>query len=73
MRQVNSTSQMSPRILRDSLADKSVVVFRTPDAADDDVESLARMVEQAGGTVSGTVALTDEYVNANSAEKLLRW
>src|SRR6185312_10058426 len=34
--------QMSPRILRDSLADKSVVVFRTPDAADDDVESLSR-------------------------------
>ena len=63
--------QMSPRILRDSLADKSVVVFRTPDAADDDVESLSRMVEQAGGTVSGTVALTDEFVNANSAEKLL--
>ena len=63
--------QMSPRILRDSLAGKSVVVFRTPDAADDDVESLSRMVEQAGGTVSGTVALTDEFVNANSAEKLL--
>ena len=64
-------AQMSPRILRDSLAGKSVVVFRTPDAADDDVESLSRMVEQAGGTVSGTVALTDEFVNANSAEKLL--
>ncbi|WNG90620.1 copper transporter [Mycobacterium sp. ITM-2016-00318] len=63
--------QMAPRILRDSLAAKAVVLFRTPDAADDDVESLTRMVEQAGGTVSGTVALTDEFVNANSAEKLL--
>jgi copper transport outer membrane protein MctB len=63
--------QMAPRILRDAMADKSVVVFRTPDAEDDDVESLSRMVEQAGGTVSGTVALTDEFVNANSAEKLL--
>lgn len=63
--------QMAPRILHDSLAGKSVVVFRTPDADDDDVQSLSRMVEQAGGTVSGTVALTDEFVNANSAEKLL--
>ncbi|MGO4447172.1 copper transporter [Mycobacterium sp. 2YAF39] len=63
--------QMAPRILRDSLADKSVVVFRTPDAADDDVDALERLVAQAGGMVTGTVALTPEFVNANSAEKLL--
>ena len=29
------------------------------------------MVEQAGGTVTGTVSLTEEFVDANSAEKLL--
>jgi len=45
-------AQMSPRILRDTMGAKSVVVFRTPDASDDDVESLKRMVEQAGGTVT---------------------
>ena len=64
-------AQMAPRILRDALAGKSVVVFRTPDAADDDVDGLARLVGQAGGTVTGTVSLTPEFVNANSAEKLL--
>src|ERR1700742_5051605 len=64
-------SQMSPRILRDAMAGKSVVVFRTPDAADDDVDAVARMAEQAGGTVTGTVSLTAEFVDANSAEKLL--
>ena len=64
-------AQMAPRILRDSLAGKSVVVFRTPDAADDDVDGLARLVGEAGGTVTGTVALTPEFVNAHSAEKLL--
>ena len=32
--------QMAPRILRDTLAGKSVVLFRTPDAADDDVDSV---------------------------------
>ena len=64
-------SQMSPRILRDALTEKSVVVFRTPDASDDDVEALTRLVGQAGGTITGTVALTQEFVDANSAEKLL--
>ena len=64
-------TQMSPRILHDAMAGKSVVVFRTPDAADDDVDALSRMVEQAGGTVTGTVSLTAEFVDANSAEKLL--
>src|SRR5262249_22491283 len=64
-------SQMSTRILRDSLAGKSVVMFRTPDAADDDVEALSRMVQQGGGSVVGTIALTEEFVDANSAEKLL--
>ena len=54
-----------------TLAGKSVVVFRTPDAKDDDVDALSRMVGQAGGTVTGTVALTQEFVDANSAEKLL--
>ena len=62
---------MSPRILRDTMSGKSVVVFRTPDAEDDDVDALSRMVEQAGGTVTGTVSLTEEFVDANSAEKLL--
>ncbi|RAV05933.1 channel-forming protein [Mycolicibacterium sp. GF69] len=64
-------AQMSPRILRDTLLDKSVVLFRTPDAADDDVDAVARLVGQAGGTVSGTVALTQQFVQANAAEKLL--
>jgi hypothetical protein len=64
-------AQMSPRILRDTMADKSVVVFRTPDAGDDDVEAITRLVGEAGGAVTGTVALTQEFVDANSAEKLL--
>ena len=64
-------AQMSPRILRDAMAGKSVVMFRTPDASDDDVDSLTRTVEQAGGAVTGTVSLTEEFVDANSAEKLL--
>ncbi|MDY6999032.1 MAG: copper transporter [Actinomycetota bacterium] len=64
-------AQMAPRILRESMVDTSVVLFRTPDAADDDVEALSRLIGQAGGTVTGTVGLTQEFVDAHSAEKLL--
>ncbi|MDY6869650.1 MAG: copper transporter [Actinomycetota bacterium] len=64
-------AQIAPRVLRDTLGGKSVVLFRTPDASDDDVDALTRSVGQAGGTVSGSITLTQEFVSANSSEKLL--
>ncbi|MFB1299563.1 copper transporter [Mycobacterium sp. pW049] len=64
-------AQMAPRILQGTLAKKSVIIFRTPDAADDDVEALTRLVGAGGATVTGTIGLTQEFVDANSAEKLL--
>jgi hypothetical protein len=64
-------AQMSPRILAGTLTGKTVVVFRTPDAADDDVDGLMRFVSAGGGTVSGTIALTQQFVDANAAEKLM--
>lgn len=63
-------AQMVGRITHGALADKSVVIFRTPDAKDDDVDAVSKIVGQAGGVVTGTVALTQEFVDANSAEKL---
>jgi len=63
-------TQMAGRIVRDALAGKAVVVFRTPDAANDDVDAVTRLIGQAGGSVTGTIALTSEFVDANSAEKL---
>lgn len=67
----NFDAQMTPRIVRDALAGKSVVIFRTPDAVNDDVDAVAKTVTASGGTVSGTITLTDEFVDANAAEKLL--
>lgn len=61
---------MAGRIVRGELAGKTVVVFTTPDAADDDVAAVRRIVGEAGGAVTGTVALTEQFVEANSAEKL---
>ncbi|KLI09427.1 channel-forming protein [Mycolicibacterium conceptionense] len=64
-------AQLAPRMVRDTLKDKSVVLFRTPDAADGDVEAVSRFIRDAGGTVTGKVSLTSEFVEANSADKLL--
>jgi hypothetical protein len=66
----NFDNQLAGRIVHDALGGKSVVVFRTPDARDDDVAAISKFIGQAGGTVAGTVSLTQEFVDANSAEKL---
>jgi hypothetical protein len=66
----NFDTQLGGRMVHDALGGKSVVVFRTPDAKDDDVAAVSKIVGQAGGTVAGTVSLTQEFVDANSAEKL---
>jgi Copper transport outer membrane protein, MctB len=63
-------TQMSGRMVHDALNGKSVVIFRAPDAKDDDVDAVAKVVGQAGGALAGTVSLTQEFVDANSAEKL---
>lgn len=63
-------ARMSGRIVGDALAGKSVVLFRTPDAQDGDVDGVARLVGQAGGTVTGTIGLTGEFVDGNAADKL---
>jgi hypothetical protein len=57
--------------VRDALAGKSVVVFRTPDAVDNDVDGVVRELRNAGGTLSGVITLTQEFVDANAAAKLL--
>ncbi|MBY0443193.1 MAG: copper transporter [Mycobacteriaceae bacterium] len=62
--------QLAGRMIHNTLAGKSVVIFVTPDANADDVAAVSKMVSQAGGSVAITVSLTQEFVEANSAEKL---
>ena len=66
----NFDTQLVGRIVHDALGGKSVIVFRTPDAKDDDVATVSKFINQAGGAVTETVSLTQEFVDANSAEKL---
>ncbi|MGV0627322.1 copper transporter [Mycolicibacter minnesotensis] len=63
-------AHMAPRMVREALNGKSTVIFRAPDAADDDVEAIMRTIGQAGGTVTGTVTLTPQFVEGNAEEKL---
>jgi Copper transport outer membrane protein, MctB len=63
-------AQMAGRMVHDALDGKSTVIFRAPDAKDDDVDAVSKIIGQAGGAVTGTVSLTQEFVDANSAEKL---
>lgn len=63
-------AQISGRVVRGALNGKSVVLFSTPDAQADDIDAVSKLIGQAGGTVTGTIALTTEFVEANSAEKL---
>src|ERR1700720_2450353 len=63
-------TQMVGRMVHDALNGKSVVIFRAPDAKDDDVDAVSKIIGQSGGAVTGTVSLTQEFVDANSAEKL---
>jgi hypothetical protein len=63
-------AQMAARMVHDALNGKSMVIFRAPDAQDEDVDAVSKIVGQAGGAVTGTVSLTQEFVDANSAEKL---
>src|SRR3974390_2694807 len=68
----NFDTQLVGRIVHDALGGKTVVVFRTPDAKDDDVAAVAKIVGQAGGAVTGTGSLTQAVVDATSGEKLPR-
>ena len=58
-------SQLADRLVHDALAGKSVVVFRTPDAQDDDVAAVSKIIGKAGGAVTGTVSLTQEIGRAH--------
>jgi hypothetical protein len=62
---------MAGRMVHDTIAEKSVAIFRTPDASDAVVDSLKRLVHDARGTVTGTMELTQQFVDANASEKLL--
>lgn len=58
------------RILGGTLADRSVLVFSTPDAEPADVEGVTKALETAGATINGKVALTDAFLDATEGDRM---
>uniref|UniRef100_UPI000584A025 copper transporter n=1 Tax=Nocardia araoensis TaxID=228600 RepID=UPI000584A025 len=60
----------SGRILGGALADRSVVVFTTPDADPGDVDAVTRALTAAGAGVTGRIALTEAFVDGTEGDRL---
>ncbi|MGH3725814.1 MAG: copper transporter [Mycobacterium sp.] len=66
----NFDATMAPRMLKDALNDRKVVLFTTPEADRSDVDGIAQLISAAGGSVSGRIGLTDQFTDANQGERL---
>uniref|UniRef100_UPI0024585E51 copper transporter n=1 Tax=Nocardia farcinica TaxID=37329 RepID=UPI0024585E51 len=58
------------RILGGVLADRSVIVFTTPDADPADVEAVGNGLAIAGASVTGRIALEDAFLDAAEGDRL---
>ncbi|MGY1948503.1 copper transporter [Nocardia asiatica] len=58
------------RILGGTLADRSVVVFTTPDADPGDVDAVTRALEISGAGVTGRIALTEAFIDAAEGDRM---
>lgn len=63
-------SSIAGRVVGGTLADRTVVVFTTPSATPDNVDRAVELISAAGGTVTGQVGLTDDFVTAQGADQL---
>ena len=61
---------MAGRIVRDSLIGRTVVLLTTPDADNADVDAVSRIVGDAGGSVTGKIALTPAFLDPSNADRL---
>lgn len=61
---------LAPMALRGALDQRSVVIFTSPDASSSDRDALVKLIGQAGGSVTGQVALTAAFVNPANADQV---
>ncbi|MEV6258605.1 copper transporter [Nocardia sp. NPDC051911] len=60
----------SGRILGGALADRSVVVFTTPDADPGDVDAVTRALAAAGAGITGRIALTEAFADGSEGDRM---
>ncbi|MEE2034574.1 copper transporter [Rhodococcus chondri] len=61
---------VAPRVVRDVLIDRTVLLVSTPDTDPADLDAVMRTVDAAGGRVTGRVSLTESFVDAAGADLL---
>ncbi|AEF39979.1 copper transporter [Hoyosella subflava] len=64
------TVTYADRLLDGELRDQAVVVFAAPGADPDDVAGVRDMLTRAGGSIHGTVTLTEAFTDVAEAERL---
>lgn len=66
----NFVELLSAKALDGALADTSVMVLRTADSEDADVEALQADLKRAGATDSGVITLTEKFFDQDYADSL---
>ncbi|MFT3899898.1 MAG: copper transporter [Gordonia sp. (in: high G+C Gram-positive bacteria)] len=61
---------VAPRLLKDQLKDRSVVVVTAPNAAEDDVTAVKEALSAAGAKFSGQLGLTTKLLADREGDKL---
>jgi hypothetical protein len=61
---------LAPQIVADRLKDESVVFIQTPGGGQNSYEQLVKMVQQAGGTVTGQVTIQNKFLADDQLETL---
>lgn len=56
--------------VKDALKDQPVLIFRTADAAEDDVKAVADLRSKAGAKDAGTITLTEKFFSKDGADQL---
>lgn len=63
-------ARSSAGVVANTLAGRSVLVFTTPDAVPDDVETVSRNLESAGAEITGRIALTTAFLDASEGDRM---
>lgn len=61
---------VAARVVRDTLAGRTVLMVAGPDADPADLDAVVATVEAAGAAVTGRVSLTESFVDASGADLL---
>jgi hypothetical protein len=66
----NFDTAIAGRLLADSLTDRPVLIITAPGADEGDVATVKDNLNKSGAIVSGQLALTDNFVSDQNAEKM---